>query len=336
MNIKKSQSSNNVVLYLGSNPPYALINSIIITINKNFLDHLNKITILKSLNSPWDDIILQKKNVRLINNPTDTEMSECFSDCSIVITNLGQSSYEIQSLKLPAIFIMTVDNQINHYNLFTEGGFITMAMYDDWNSLEFSNSLSVKIRELLSKGYQTISNGYLMNHSIKGSSNIINELINFTNTLELRLADFSDSNFLFDLHNDVSVRVHSFNEKKTTIIEHENWLINSLDNSNKVIFIIANRELKLGQLRLDYSIPSATISISIHRNYRGLGVAKSAIKSLLDHQSLINHEVTILLAFVKFDNQVSKKLFQSLGFLEEEVEDRIRFTLKVGKLHEEY
>jgi len=330
--VKNNSSLKKVILYLGSTPSHELVTSIINVINSNFSDNLYNVTILKSTSSLWDDDILRIKNVKLINNPSDSDISEEFSDCTFVITNLGQSSLEVQFLKLPSIFIMTADNQKNNYDLLTNNGFMTVPIFDDWNNMYFTNLLSDKIHDLLSSKYQSITNDEPIKNAIEGSSNVVRELVNIGNGIELRFAELNDSRFLYDLHNDTSVREQSFNNKKTTIDEHENWFTNSLSDVEKQIFIIFNRELKLGQIRLDYSNATATISISIDQKYRGLGVAKLALKNLLNNPNLVKPSITKLLAFVKLDNLASKKLFQSLGFVEDILDDRIRFTMEVGKV----
>lgn len=330
--VKNNSSLKKVILYLGSNPSHELVTSIINVINSNFSDNLYNVTILKSTSSLWDDDILRIKNVKLINNPGDSDISEEFSDCTFVITNLGQSSLEVQFLKLPAIFIMTADNQKNNYDLLTNNGLMTLPIFDDWNNMYFTNLLSDKIYDLLSNKYQSIINDERINNAIEGSSNIVRQLVNIGNEIELRFAELNDSRFLYDLHNDTSVREQSFNNKKTTIYEHETWFTNSLSDVEKQIFIIFNRELKLGQIRLDYSNATATISISIDQKYRGLGVAKLALKNLLNNPNLFKPSITKLLAFVKLDNIASRKLFQSLGFVEDILDDRIRFTMEVGKV----
>lgn len=331
MDIATNQKSNDVILYLGSNPLDTLLYSIVEIITEQFLDSIHQIIILKSLKSDGDDVLQRSSKVKLFINPDEAEIIKAFENNPYVVTNLGQSGTEVRVLNLATMYIMTVENQYNNYNRFTEKDYLTLPIFDDWSSVHFKDSFLNTFRKLLSSKNLAMSFYDNGQNNLIGSDNVINELVNITNGIQLKSAEFGDSKFLFDLHNDNSVRKQSFNKNKTTFKEHNIWLRDSLKDKEKQIFIISNRELKIGQIRLDYKSSVATISISIHSKYRGLGIAKLAIMYLIENPALLKANTLNIFAFVKFDNIVSKKLFLSLGFLEEHLGDRLKYSLEVEK-----
>ncbi|MCR5175628.1 MAG: GNAT family N-acetyltransferase, partial [Anaerovibrio sp.] len=69
-------------------------------------------------------------------------------------------------------------------------------------------------------------------------------------SLYLRVADENDKLLLFEWSNDPEVRKNSFNTDSISLPEHEQWLKNALADENTLIYILMERDIPVGQIRL--------------------------------------------------------------------------------------
>jgi RimJ/RimL family protein N-acetyltransferase len=134
--------------------------------------------------------------------------------------------------------------------------------------------------------------------------------------LYLRKADFGDCDLLFDWANDDEVRRNSFNQNKILYGDHVVWFNKVMNSSKYMIFIFLSGSIPLGQVRIEIENGTAVISYSVDRKYRGKHLA-SKMLTLLENE-VINSKLNIskLVGYVKFDNNISKKVFQDLNYNE--------------------
>ncbi len=132
----------------------------------------------------------------------------------------------------------------------------------------------------------------------------------------IRRATIEDSQFLFLLRNEKSVRESAFNTEPITVETHNKWFAKKV-NSDLAIILIGEVEggEKIGQVRFDIdpSNNSAEIDIAVVVRHRGKGFGPDLLK-----QGCIyvwqTHRVSKFIAYVKKINQNSIQIFIKAGF----------------------
>ena len=90
--------------------------------------------------------------------------------------------------------------------------------------------------------------------------------INFTKKqmINLRKVKSSDLIMLFLWRNNTEIVSLSASQKKVTLDEHNQWLNASINDVNKIIYIIEKDQVALGQLRFDRVKEKSNCEVSIY------------------------------------------------------------------------
>jgi UDP-2,4-diacetamido-2,4,6-trideoxy-beta-L-altropyranose hydrolase len=132
----------------------------------------------------------------------------------------------------------------------------------------------------------------------------------------LRKVINEDIDLLFAWVNDKEVRNNSINTNPILLDEHQKWFKSKMDSSNTSQYILEVNNVPAGQMRFDYdeSERAWIIDYSIAAEHRGLGLGK-----ILVQLGLETFGECPVVAYVKSENERSKKVFESLGFVNEGV-----------------
>ncbi len=126
--------------------------------------------------------------------------------------------------------------------------------------------------------------------------------------ITIRPATDADITYLYDLRN--IPEVHQFFKQPRPVQweEHRVWFSSVQRKETCKLFIILLDGHRSGQLRFDkMDDGSWEISISIHPDYWGKGIASSVLKNSL-------RQVQAYTAYIHQKNIASQNLFQKLGF----------------------
>lgn len=140
----------------------------------------------------------------------------------------------------------------------------------------------------------------------------------------LRKADENDVGFLYELRNEEEVRKNSFQTEWIPYEQHTEWFDRKLLNPNTKIFILEFEGKRIGQVRAERSGRTIEISYALCKEFRGNGYSKWMLTELEKRirKEYIDAE---LFAEVKTENIASRKIFQSLGYREEETGSGYRY-----------
>lgn len=133
-----------------------------------------------------------------------------------------------------------------------------------------------------------------------------------SNKLEIRKAVASDVDLLFNWTNDELVRRHSFSSELIPYESHCNWYQKKIKDENSMFFIIQQDNTPAGLVRFDIEEGTATIGVSIDKNFRGKGLGAKIIA--LGVESYFNEKELPILASIKNENVASIKSFKKAGF----------------------
>jgi len=116
---------------------------------------------------------------------------------------------------------------------------------------------------------------------------------------------------IYEISNDPTVRRLSINQKPIEREEHINWF-QSVDKS---LFFVLERDGKvIGQIRFNRKGERTfEVSISVHPLWRKQGLGKILLKEGLKRVFKL-YPNAVVVAKIRVENTVSKKLFKSLGF----------------------
>lgn len=152
-----------------------------------------------------------------------------------------------------------------------------------------------------------------------------------------------DAELLYEWKNDKATIENSITKRGVTMEEHLKWLQGVINNPNRQLFILDVDGISVGQLRLDLEVMStaemvetkevksdfaetiggkeitAEISYGLGAEHRGKGLGKVLLEEAETLAKLFR--ITELTAEVLPHNVASQRLFQKLGYTEEQTEE---------------
>lgn len=141
------------------------------------------------------------------------------------------------------------------------------------------------------------------------------ELENPSN-VSIRPVNWGDSSLLLSWRNNSDVRNWSRDSTEIDDVTHEKWFRAWMSNQQQqgYFFVIEHLGRPAGMIRFDMKAHKLfEVSVLIESNFRGKGVAKSAIKVAINHIRDASPEF-VLIAAIHERNLASINLFSGLGF----------------------
>jgi len=132
----------------------------------------------------------------------------------------------------------------------------------------------------------------------------------------LRKVRYSDLELLFKWANDYDVRNNSFSTGQIEFEDHKDWFEKMMKREDIKQYIFVGDEQDIGQVRLTIVGETAEIGYSIAPEFRGRGYGRLM---LLELEKKIKDDLPYikkLIAYVKPNNVVSKKIFMNTGYTE--------------------
>ena len=132
--------------------------------------------------------------------------------------------------------------------------------------------------------------------------------------LKIREVCEDDCFSIFEWRNDKHSQKMSFNSDYINYEEHFKWFTSSLKNKKKKHYIGIINDQKIGycSFEIDENILKSKVSINLNPTYRGKGFGKKFLEKSMDEYLALNE--FDLIAYLKLENLVSKKVFESVGF----------------------
>lgn len=305
----------NLLVYFGGSDLHNLteyVTDILIKIN-----YKEKITlILDSKNSQFariKDKIKDKKNFELHNNLPS--LAYILKDVDVAIGASGTATWERCALGVPSFVITIAENQkLIAAEMHRQGYIKLLGNYDDINSIILEKTLNdiinnrIKIEEW-SQHCLNLVDGL-------GAKRVAEILtLDEYSHFDIRYANHSDKEILFEWRNEASVRSNSFSNHEIKFEEHCNWLDNVLKNKKNNIFYIVSTAFgfPLGQVRFSLSSTGWDLDYSIRVDFRGKKLAKNLLAKAL-HSFSMEQPDNFIYARVLTKNLVSQNVLESVGF----------------------
>lgn len=250
-------------------------------------------------------------------NVDAAQMRDLMCTADIAITAAGQTLNELGRTGLPSIVFKVADNQKNNIKGWLETGFISAYIdaTEEWSSDNLVALLKTlepaEVRLAYAKAGQSAMDG-------NGAMRIAKACLStyYKDKIQITDAKEEDILFLFNLANDEEVRKQSFSTKPITLDEHAKWFRSVLADPHRLLYVLTVANQFMGQIRFDLSGDTAVISISISREFRGLGFAPELLALSLDRlKKQTFGQVKEVFAYVKPQNVASQRIFLKANFL---------------------
>lgn len=130
----------------------------------------------------------------------------------------------------------------------------------------------------------------------------------------LRKATEEDVMLIFQWANDPEVRRNSFQTKQIDLEDHKKWYDSKIKSANSLFYILMNKDIPVGQIRLELEGNCACVNYSIAAPFRGKGMGKEMLR-LAETELKGNYpHISRLVAEVKEENSASKHAFEREGY----------------------
>jgi|SRR3989344_887951 len=130
----------------------------------------------------------------------------------------------------------------------------------------------------------------------------------------IREANLGDMEFLFKLRNEPEVRAASWSFAQVECVKHVDWFHSILEDPNRMLYIMEDNGVSVGQVRYDGREDNAEVNISVSNLFYGNGYASTGLKE----SAKIFFEkfplVDIIFAHIKPDNAASVRAFEKAGY----------------------
>lgn len=130
----------------------------------------------------------------------------------------------------------------------------------------------------------------------------------------IRMAKRTDAGFLYNLRNEEQVRAVSWRTTFVDTEEHLDWFDRVLEDPNRVLYILEENRVSVGQVRYDVEGETAEVSISVPSHFCGRGYGTTGLKETVKIFFESFPKVSIIFAHIKLDNIASIRIFEKAGY----------------------
>lgn len=241
-------------------------------------------------------------------------MSELMLWADLAISAGGSTCLELAFLGLPNLIIALDEQQLVVARaLEAKGVAVSLGTQEQVSAAEIGNQvqrllLDINARSLMAERGQGLIDG-------KGGVRVMNALTRLP--LTLRKVRGSDCEQLWKWVNDPDVRRSAFRSDPISWGEHQRWFFGKLQDPNCILFIaLDEQDIPVGQIRFDIRKNNADVDVSIDKARRGLGYGSALLRIGM---RCMTKECTVktINAFIKPDNEASKRTFRLAGFTEQ-------------------
>ena len=313
----KKNDIKNILVYFGGSDLYNLTEYVLDILLK--INFQKKVTVVLNANHPQTirvkDKIKDKENYQIFNNLPS--LANILEITDVAIGAGGTATWERCALGVPSFVITIAENQKQIAAEMHNQGYIKLlGNYDDINSSILEKTLNdiannrIEIEEW-SQHCLNLVDG--LGAKRVAEILIIDEYSHF----DIRYANHSDKEILFEWRNEAGVRSNSFSNHEIKFDEHCNWLDNVLKNKKNNIFYIVSTALgfPVGQVRFSRSTSGWDLDYSIRVDFRGKKLAKKLLSKAL-HAFSVEQPDNFIYARVFTRNLTSRNVLKSLNFKE--------------------
>lgn len=237
----------------------------------------------------------------------------------VALSAAGSTCWELACLGLPAVVVPIADNQEPVAAALADRGVALSAGRMGPGSEEHAVQALVRLADD-GELFESLRERGMLLVDGEGASRVARSLHGFPpgaaqEELTLRGATPADARLLWSWVNDPEVREASFSSAPIPWPEHRRWLAGRLSDPGARIYVALDAVGEpVGQIRFEGCHDVAELAVSLSREARGRGIGPVLIaegaRRLFEETAARGID-----AFVKTDNDASRKAFRSAGFI---------------------
>ena len=230
-------------------------------------------------------------------------VSNLMLTADLAIGALGTTSWERCCLGLPAIALMSADNQRQNAQVLKQENAIILSSQEQLKAdIEcfIGATDNMKLWHEMAESCDRLCDG-------KGADRVVSQIL--SSQFSLAQMTIEDVNTLYSWQVQPTTRKYARHSEIPSYINHVNWLENSLKDHNRNMWVVMVNDIKTGYVRLDGLGDKQEVSILISEEFRGIGLAEFAIKEAINRRK---HKQ--VLAYIETENIASIALFNRCGF----------------------
>ena len=241
-----------------------------------------------------------------------SNMPELMAWADIAISAGGSTCWELAFMGLPSLIITVADNQIE----IAEGLQQACAeIHLGWHDEITPNSIAETLQKMLynNERMEDISENGQRLVDGSGGKRILRSML--VSEMQIQLVKEENCELLWKWANDPKTRSASFHSNPIAWEQHCQWFTDKLNSSDCIIYLVSiNQNNPFGQVRFDIKKNTAVISLSIAKEFRGLGMSSEMIKRACI-QFFRENKIQTVQALIKEKNMISISAFKKAGFV---------------------
>lgn len=141
--------------------------------------------------------------------------------------------------------------------------------------------------------------------------------------IAIRDAKHNDSLLYYNWANDPIVRRMAFHSEPISLESHRKWFEGKIKSEKSHLTVCYYGNTPIGQVRFDEVCEDEyEIDISVDSGFRSNGLGRDMLKVALDYVH-DKYQINSFLAVVKVENIPSQKMFMSVGFVAQKIENQV-------------
>ncbi|WP_339784452.1 MAG: UDP-2,4-diacetamido-2,4,6-trideoxy-beta-L-altropyranose hydrolase [Imperialibacter sp.] len=258
------------------------------------------------------------RKIQLLENLNPSDMAKVMSLSTHAIVPCSGTLLEALSAKLVVISGYYADNQRQFYTGFRHAKAFVDAEQFESDQLRRALTSALSRRTTLFKGIDT---------KIPGRLKKLFSSLEMQKRVSLRQAGQVDDKLTYRWGNDRLVRKYSFTKNHIPFEEHKKWFKEKITSPACIYLIAEFQQEPVGSVRFDLNEGNvAVISYLIDSHFHGKGLGLAVLRSAIKHLAQNFSELSAIIGYVMKENLASLVIFRKLGFNEEILSDRIKFT----------
>lgn len=233
------------------------------------------------------------------------DMGALMAAADIAVISAGATLWEAAYMGLPSIAVVVADNQLGSAKWAESNG--RGPMFDAREGLSL-DAVVESVQEIAADA------GSRHGFSSRGMALIdgdgcarVRAAIDQPTAITLRPATLGDARLLFEWRNDPVTREQSIETGRVTWDSHLEWLKETLDNGDRMLFVAERSTAAVGTVRADREAGSWVLSWSVAPEARGQGVGTTIVAAA------VRQLTGPIEAEIKHGNIASEKIARAAG-----------------------
>ena len=307
--------AKKILVTFGGTDPHHLTRKTLKAFKKISIESLQVVVAIGDNNSDYESLrsLVDKLGAEVEIRPDVADMAELMAWADFAVSAAGSTCWELAYMGLPSLVIVAAENQLPVAEGLAAAGVVENL---GWHADVPAQIISEAIVGLL----QTSEKRRLMSHNgrkmVDGRGAARARKIILEKDIVLRPVREDDCDLIWQWANEPVVRAVSFSSESIPWERHVQWFESKIKDESCHFFLAVNHQgAPFGQVRFDIQGKEAIISTSIAKYFRGFGYGSLLIE-LASRRLFEITEIRQINAYIKIDNDVSKRAFETAGYLE--------------------